>query len=206
MFVDFICTVPFLADKGCPQNEYEQNEYVCCWLCYNFFVFFVSLIKQQDTFFLTETTGKPSHSKKRLSGGFVFYFRGLQLFQAFLHPVGRRIEDGEQLAFLAGDANLAIRDFAVIHNFACLRIDPSRLHVAHVRHVGGDGHRHLPVAVHSCGKSQVCQREERTALTIASGVEMLRRNKHTGLGIALRDFHQFGPDHCGKPVVHEKFF
>ena len=40
MFVDFICTVPFLADKGCPQNEYEQNEYVCCWLCYKFFCVF----------------------------------------------------------------------------------------------------------------------------------------------------------------------
>lgn len=62
MFVDFICTVPFLADKGCPQNEYEQNEYVCCWLCYNFFCVF-RFINKTTRYFLF----KRNHRKAFLS-------------------------------------------------------------------------------------------------------------------------------------------
>ena len=74
MFVDFICTVPFLADKGCPQNEYEQNEYVCCWLCYKFFFVFRFINKTTRYFLFKRNHRKTFAFKEKAFRRFRFLF------------------------------------------------------------------------------------------------------------------------------------
>ncbi len=112
-------------------------------------------------------------------------------------------EEGKQLACFVGDAHFHEGKTVMVDEFRSLSGNRACGSTAQESDISAGGDGQGSVAVGSCGKGEVSQREQHAALYAAAGIEVAWFNGHLCAGIAFAHFNQLDAASAGKFIVEK---